>query len=129
MFMPEHKSQPGAPPSGHETRDVSFRAVMIGGLAIGLAVGGLVVAADMLFPQKSLDRLLKPPFPVIAEPRLQSDPVADMAAFAAREKNALNSFGWTDTDRGIGHIPIDQAMQEIAREGIPGWPADAGAAP
>lgn len=117
------------PSPGHETRDVSFRAVMIGGLAIGLVVGGLVVAADMLFPQKSLDRLLKPPFPVVAEPRLQSDPVADMAAFAAREEQALNSFGWTDRSRGIGHIPIDQAMREIAREGIPGWPADEKAAP
>ncbi|WP_308721531.1 hypothetical protein [Komagataeibacter xylinus] len=120
--------QSGQPP-GHETRDVSFRAVMIGGVAIGLAVGGLVVAADMLFPQKSLDRLLKPPFPVVAEPRLQSDPVADMAAFAAHEEHVLNSFGWTDKSRGIGHIPIDQAMQEIAREGIPGWPADERAAP
>ncbi|PYD59984.1 hypothetical protein CFR73_09190 [Novacetimonas maltaceti] len=96
---------------------------MAGGLAIGLAVGGLVMVADVLFPQKSLDRLLKPPFPVIAEPRLQSDPAADMAAFAAREESALNGFGWTDAGSGIGHIPIDQAMGEIAREGIPGWPA------
>ncbi|MCE2577898.1 hypothetical protein NO263_17045 [Gluconacetobacter entanii] len=124
------EQHPGAqPPPRHELRDISFRAVMAGGLAIGLAVGGLVVVADMLFPQKSLDRLLKPPFPVIAEPRLQSDPAADMAAFAAHERDILNSSGWTDRDRGIGHIPIAQAMQDIADEGIPGWPTGEGVSP
>ena len=127
--MSDRHSPPGGQSPHHETRDVSLRAVMAGGLAIGLVVGGLVVLADVLFPQKSLDRLLKPPFPVIAEPRLQSDPVADMVAFAAHEEHALNSFGWTDSGRSTGHIPIDQAMGEIAHEGIAGWPTDEGDTP
>nr|WP_255663279.1 hypothetical protein [Komagataeibacter sp. FNDCR2] len=89
----------------------------------------MVIVADMLFPQKSLDRLLKPPFPVIAEPALQSDPVADMVAFHAREMAVLNGFGWTDPARGMGHIPIEQAMRQIVREGIKGWPVEGGTGP
>lgn len=131
--MPEHSasghSASSDGPPHHETRDISLRAVIAGGVAIGLVVGGLVILADVLFPQKSLDRLLKPPFPVIAQPALQSDPAADMAIFHAREMALLNGFGWTDPARGIGHIPIEQAMQQIAREGINGWPADGGDGP
>ncbi|WP_239029523.1 hypothetical protein [Novacetimonas pomaceti] len=113
----------------HETRDVSLRAVIVGGVGIGLAVGGLVMLADVLFPQGSLDRLLRPPFPVMSRPALQSDPAADMSAFAARDMAALNGFGWTDPARGIGHIPIGQAMEQVAREGIPDWPAKGGTGP
>ena len=117
--MSEH---PASAQPHHETRDISLRAAVMGGVVIGIVVGGLVILADVLFPQKSLDRLLRPPFPIIAEPALQSDPPADMAAFHTREMAIMNSFGWTDRPRGIGHIPIDQAMQETLRDGIPDWP-------
>ncbi|GAB6968193.1 hypothetical protein JCM25156A_22300 [Komagataeibacter kakiaceti JCM 25156] len=127
--MSERHEPPEVAPPRHETRDISLRAVIAGGVVIGVAVGGLVILADMLFPQKSLDRLLKPPFPVIAEPALQSDPAADMAAFHAREMATLNGFGWTDPAHGAGHIPIEQAMRQIAREGINGWPVDGESGP
>ena len=49
-------------------------------------------------------------------------PRADMQAFYAQEMRRLNSAGWIDKAHGTVHIPISDAMQKIARDGIPGWP-------
>jgi hypothetical protein len=35
----------------------------------------------------------------------------------------LNSAGWVDKPHGIAHIPIEDAMREVAAQGIAGWPA------
>jgi hypothetical protein len=40
----------------------------------------------------------------------------------AREMQILNGSGWVDKERGVVHIPITQAMREVASEGIAGWP-------
>ena len=55
-------------------------------------------------------------------PRLQLDPPSDLAKFRAREQTQLDSYGWIDRDNGIAHIPIAQAMKDVARRGIPGFP-------
>jgi hypothetical protein len=56
-------------------------------------------------------------------PRLQPDPTADLAAYLAASRQRLSSYGWVDRDKGIAHIPIDEAMQRVAEHGIPDWPA------
>ncbi|MBB2200866.1 hypothetical protein [Gluconacetobacter tumulisoli] len=114
---------PDYPRPRHEPRDVSLRPLAVGGLAVGLAVVVLAVLADFMFPQRSLDSELRGPLPRMAEPRLQSDPPADMAAFRAADLARLNSFGWVDRAGGIAHVPIDQAIRQVARDGIAGWPA------
>lgn len=50
-------------------------------------------------------------------PRLQPDPVADMAKFRASELEHLYSFG--KTSGGAATIPIDQAMDAVAKQGLP----------
>jgi len=34
----------------------------------------------------------------------------------------LNSYGWVDEKAGVAHIPIDQAMDMIAKRGLPVCP-------
>jgi len=34
----------------------------------------------------------------------------------AHEKQVLNSYGWVDRQKGIVHIPIDQAMELMVRD-------------
>ncbi len=34
-----------------------------------------------------------------------------------QQVNRLNSYGWTDREKQIIHIPIDQAMEKLAAEG------------
>lgn len=60
---------------------------------------------------------IKPP-----GPPLQLNPAADLQKFAAQEDTQLDSYGWIDHAKGIAHIPIAQAMQDVAARGIPGFP-------
>jgi hypothetical protein len=60
---------------------------------------------------------------------LQANPAADLQRFTATELSRLNSVGWADKSRGIVHIPIDEAMDRVAAQGIPDWPASSGKKP
>ena len=75
-----------------------------------------------IFPGSAIDRRLPNPMPIYPSPRLQADPQADMQKFLSVELARLNSGGWDDQAKGIGHIPIDEAMRRIAATGIPDWP-------
>ena len=110
------------PPPAHEITDTAFRPVVIGLLLTGLALGSLAGFAFWLYPQAITDRPITLPLPRYPAPQLQTDPAADMQAFLAREQQVLHATGWVDRAHGIAHIPIEAAMQEVARRGIPGWP-------
>lgn len=45
-----------------------------------------------------------------AGPLLQPDPVRDMNAMRAEQLGRLNSYGWVDREKGIVHVPIENAM-------------------
>ena len=109
-------------PAQHEPTDVGPRLIWIGG---GLLVATTVLMALIvlwLFPRSTIDRTLELPLPDYPSPSLQPDPRADMKRFYDNEMRWLNSAGWIDKANNIAHIPISDAMREIAREGIPGWP-------
>ncbi|MBN9563369.1 MAG: hypothetical protein J0H14_21985 [Alphaproteobacteria bacterium] len=93
--------------------------------AVGLLLGSLAVITVgvlLAFPTSHLDRTLAHRLPTYPQPRLQPSPRQEMQRFYASEMQRLNSTGWIDRSAGIAHIPIDAAMREIARDGIPGWP-------
>src|SRR5215472_11453818 len=54
----------------------------------------------------------------LPEPRLQTDPSADLTNFRAQEEERLNGYYWIDKKKGIVHIPIGEAMKIVAEEGI-----------
>ena len=53
------------------------------------------------------------------EPRLQVAPSEDLAEMRAAEDRILNTYAWLDRSRGELRIPIERAMQLVAREGLP----------
>ena len=55
-------------------------------------------------------------------PQLQVDPAQDLANFRAAEDKRLNTYYWVDKAKGIVHIPIEQAMKRVAKQGIGGFP-------
>jgi hypothetical protein len=116
--MPE----PLLPPARHEPADASSRAALIAFPAIlaGLLLSVLLVW--WIFPSTTVDRRLPSPITLYPSPRLQSDPAADMRKFRESELDRLNSAGWDDQAKGLGHIPIDDAMRRVAASGIPDWP-------
>ena len=126
-LRPRLRDEPAAdskalPPARHEAKDVSLR-FMIGLLAL---IGGTLLLpmtlASLMFPREMRDPRFALPFPQYPAPRLQNDPALDMQNFLAAEHRQLDSTGWQDRAAGIVHIPIDQAMHLVAKEGIPGWP-------
>lgn len=55
-------------------------------------------------------------------PKLQLDAPADLATLNARASTQLASYGWVDRAKGIAHIPLARAMQDVAARGIPDFP-------
>ena len=97
-----------------------------------MLLGSLIAIALLvlwLFPHSLEDRTIQGSLPGYPEPRLQPSPRADMQAFYSEEMERLNSAGWVDKAKGIAHIPITDAMSDVAREGIPGWPTATASSP
>ena len=100
--------------------------------AVVLCLGTILACALLvlwLYPAAKLDRILELPLPLYPQPRLQPSPQQDMQSFYATDMQILNSSGWVDRASGVVHIPIAQAMQDVAHEGIAGWPTAAGGPP
>ena len=55
-------------------------------------------------------------------PRQQVAPSLDRARYMAEQKLKLNTYYWIDRDRGLIHIPIEEAMKRVAAHGIDGFP-------
>lgn len=117
------KEQEHLPPARHERTDVGLRAMFIAGVLMLVALGGVLTLASWLYPGSGTDKALVPPregeFPA---PRLQPDVGADMARFRAEQLQQLNGAYWLDRDRGRVHMPIADAMRDVAGRGIPDWP-------
>lgn len=56
------------------------------------------------------------------EPRLQPSPTRDMQQMRAAEDQLLDQYAWIDPDKGIVRIPVDRAMDVLARKGFPVLP-------
>jgi hypothetical protein len=96
--------------------------------AIGLALLGifvfLVIAPFVLmaaFPRAASD-VSRAPTVEPPAPRLQIDPSEDLGQFRAKEQKQLDTYYWIDKQKGVVHIPIEQAMKKLAEQGIDGFP-------
>lgn len=108
-------------PRGHETRDVNLRAIMWGTIGVGSLILFTVATMYGLFGvlAKRQARLSPPPSPLAEtygrqqppEPRLQADPIRDLATLRATESHLLESYGWVDRDTGTVRIPIERAIE------------------
>ena len=89
------------------------------GTFIFLVIGAFVLIGAFPRAVSDVSRALtvEPP-----QPRLQTDPSEDLEKFLVDEDKRLNTYYWIDKEKGIVHIPIQQAMQELAEEGIDGFP-------
>ncbi|MGH9660408.1 MAG: hypothetical protein ACRD96_17795 [Bryobacteraceae bacterium] len=116
-------------PHGHEPTDVSVGAVAR--FAIGLTLSTIAVLGLMWFvfdrfaaseaarsprpgPMAAADPRTEPP-----EPRLQITPLPDLKKFRDDEDALLASYAWIDPGKGVVRIPVDRAMELVAREGLP----------
>jgi hypothetical protein len=114
--MPEQRNEKTA----FETTD--WQLAPIAGIYIGVLVllviscCVLIVAYPASLPDVGRTLRISPP-----GPRLQTDPASDLRAFRAEEEKRLNTYYWIDKQKGVAHIPIEQAMKKINATGIEGF--------
>ncbi|HWP65862.1 MAG TPA: hypothetical protein VNO26_08130 [Candidatus Limnocylindria bacterium] len=51
-------------------------------------------------------------------PRLQERPIVDLQMLRAREQAQLSGYAWVDRDAGRVRIPIERAMELVAKDGV-----------
>ena len=110
---------------GHEGRDVSVRTILL--LGAGLVGLAAVIQVVLFFQMGALWRArqkeLPPPVPVATalptappEPRLQTSPALDLKTLRDAEDTHLHGYAWVDRKAGVVRIPIERAMELVAKE-------------
>jgi hypothetical protein len=111
-----------------ERRDLSPRVTIsiIVGVLVGLWVTTAFVYFYFVFLVHHRANVSPPALPIEAhgnpvppEPRLQQSPREDLKAMRGREDWQLTHYSWVNKQKGIISIPIEQAIQLLARRGIP----------
>lgn len=104
--------------------EISLKAIVVFVVVLVLIV--VVAGAGMYLLTTSMrDRGAAgdPPLPLLPEarrsheppaPRLQSDPMREMAELKAAETLELSSYAWVDEAGGIAAIPVERAMAILA---------------
>ena len=112
---------------GHEKSDAHPES--IAGFEVALlllavlsmaAMGGLFyyftnreAVADTSRSPLATERVLPP------APNLQVSPASDLEQLRADENMRLNTYGWVDKEQGVVRIPVEKAMEMVAKQGLP----------
>jgi len=121
-YHPAHR-----PAAGHELRDLSPGNIALFGAALAAIIGVALLATYALFHfyLVGVTRSQPSPSPLsygrgpTPEPRLGVKAGDELAAMRKQESEILNTYGWVDRDRGVVRIPIERAIEMIARRGLP----------
>jgi hypothetical protein len=139
--VPRSEHDPLHPPTterAHEQTDVSIRplAVFLGALALSLVLVGAAVVWLFRILEAGAERRDQPPPPLAEEnrptpgPLLQVSPRHDLDVMRQREDRLLNATEWVDRQQGVARVPVERAIELVAKDGFPKWPAaEVGAVP
>lgn len=99
----------------YERSDVPPRllALLAGGLALAVAV--VLAGVALAFRAALVPTPAHPTLSTGTEPRLESDPYRDRAAYAQAQRQLLRQYGWTPD--GHVRVPVDRAMRNVASQG------------
>jgi hypothetical protein len=112
---------------GYELSDLNPGYVGLFGLGLAVVLVIAVVVASLLIHYRTLQHVRQEtPIPRLAREReappgtrLQVDAQNELRQMRAAEDAMLNSYGWVDKDAGIARIPVDRAMEILAKKGLP----------
>lgn len=124
--MAEEFDREHNPETLFESHDASTREVVFTGA--GVAFGVLIVCLVIwgLFNLLKTEGLRTQsisegaaPAELPPQPRLQVNAPADLSRMREQEEQFLNSYGWVNKNAGMVRIPIGQAMDILAKKGLP----------
>lgn len=111
-----------------EERDINARDVLLIAVGVLLCTIGIVCVLYLLFSyMRNLTAQESQPTSPVArtvtqfppEPRIQQDPAFDYQSMYHEAQWQLHHYQWIDKKKQIVAIPIDQAIDIVARRGIP----------
>ena len=114
--------------TAHEANGLKVRGLIGFAAALvaltGVALGVMAVVMRGLAPkERELESLAPTRFAgdtgEYPSPRVQADPVVELRQMKAEDLGRLNQYGWIDRESGVAHIPIDRAIDILARKGLP----------
>ena len=122
-----HRDQRNDLPIGYELSDLKPGYIALFGIGVVIAVGLAVVITSLFVHYRELQHARQEtPVPRLAreresmpEPRLQIDAPNELRQMRSAEEAALNSYGWVDKEAGVVKIPVDRAMEILAKKGLP----------
>ncbi len=122
--------------TGHELSDLSPRTISFFAVGLAALILGVLVTSygALVWLRDSAGRRAEPSSPLsitqepIPGPRLLVEPQLAMKTMRQQEEARLKSYGWIDQERGIAHIPIERAIDMLAKKGLPARPRQAPAA-
>lgn len=128
VSSPAATADPPAPPGRHQPETVSVRAVLLFSLGLVVSLASLLLALWGL-RATSTDDGHAPSLPPWSDPgpapllgsgqdapwRHWVDPWRDADLVLERQRRHLGSYGWIDSSVRIVHVPIEQAIDAIAR--------------
>ena len=127
---PQGREVAGARPVHEEDRDninvrllLIFLAVLvlflIGVYALLAAVMGSFSAREKA-AERSRPAQFRDERGLFPRPRLQPEPAVDLRSFRREEAARAGGYGWVDPEtKKVARIPIDRAMEIVARRGLP----------
>jgi hypothetical protein len=111
----------------HEANRVQVRGIL--GFALALVALAVVVNLVLAFvmqqfskEESKLQNQRPPLFALTVDvptPHLQDNPATELSRLKTQSLDRLNTYGWVNREAGIAHIPIDRAMEILARSGLP----------
>jgi hypothetical protein len=120
----EHSVHPTPNGAGHEQSEVSVRFIVVslGVLLIGTFLVALLVVGIFRFfsnTYQTQESARQSQQQIPPEPRIEVEPYQQLLDVHAREDHVLKSYAWVDKSQGIVRIPIDQAIDALAKKGLP----------
>ena len=110
--------------SGHEEREVSVSMIvaslivlLIGTFLVCLLVIGIFKYFHTVNRVEEATKQSQQQIP--PEPRVEEKPFQQLLTVRAREDHVLTSYAWVDKQEGVVRIPIDQAIDKLAKQGLP----------
>jgi hypothetical protein len=112
---------------GYELSDLNPGLIALFGIGLVVAVALAVIITSLFMRYRAFQHARQEtPVPRLArerevtpEPRLEVGAPNELRQMRAAEDAALSSYGWVDKDTGIVKIPVDRAMEILAKKGLP----------
>ena len=127
MNDPATRPSPDSPRRvGHETSDAS--PFYVGLFALGLVLlialvlpflGWIYVGFEAAAVRKDPAQSPLASDQIPPEPRLETEPAADLARLREDEDRRLSEYGWIDAPQGVLRIPVKRAIEILAERGLP----------